>query len=137
MRPTVIFLAVLLAAGCAIPKAREFRAWDRTAHEAASTGAVLWSAYYAQRFERLQSAPPLIAARGTQMQQALTLRDIALEVEAGKRPSADLTRAQQKAQADLQAVLDQEDAAMSAAAASRPIPKTTTCRPIGASVICN
>lgn len=137
MKVRVALLAVFLLSGCAIPKAREFRAWDRAALESASTGAILWSDYYAQRFERLQSAPPLIAARGTQMQQALTLRDVALEVEAGKRPSADLTRAQQKAQADLQAVLDQEDAAMSAAAASRPIPKTTVCRPVGASVICN
>lgn len=137
MKASLVLLIATLVAGCAIPKAREFRDWDRATHEAASSGAVLWSDYYAQRFERLQSAPPLIAARGTQMQQALTLRDIALEVEAGKRPSADLTRAQQKAQADLQVVLDQEDAAMSAAAASRPIPKTTVCRPVGASVICN
>ncbi len=137
MRIKALLLAVLVVSGCAIPKAREFRAWDQSAYESASSGAMLWSDYYAQRFERLKDAPSLVLARGVQMQQALKLREVALEVEAGKRPVSDLKSAQQQADADVQVERDREGTAMSAAAAGKQPAKTTICRPVGPTVICN
>lgn len=129
----------LLASGCAIPAAREYRQWDQDYRAKAQAGEVQWSAYYAAQYDRLKTAPDWIGYRGLRMRQALALQDAAQSLESGQITKADFERKQREAEAELQMARDAEGQAMSAGAAARPVPQykpPVRCYTSGTSTIC-